>query len=307
MQFSVIRGLRTLPEEPAGSGRDHPRLEVLTEQEGLELCEELTGGPVLKKILAETGQYCRAELLPECTLGTLIVPDRGNSLQSCFSAVFYINGQRMLLMVPEDRRQQILELFEGEAFRDCADLFQLFFRFLGFQVQGDMLLLQNYEKRLSTMEEAITETFPREWEKNINSCRRELLKLHSFYQQLMDMCELLAANDNQLFPEEYSLHFSRLGARIDRLYDQTQMLREYALQIREIYQSQMDLKQNDTMRMLTVVTTIFLPLSLLTGWYGMNFDHMPELREPAAYFILTAVCGVLVLLEIWYFKKKGWL
>ena len=101
---------------------------------------------------------------------------------------------------------------------------------------------------------------------------------------MMDMCEILADNDCTLFPEEYTRHFSRLSDRIDRLYDHTQMLREYALQIREIYQSQMDLKQNDTMRMLTVVTTIFLPLSLLTGWYGMNFDHMPELHEPRRLF-----------------------
>ena len=78
--------------------------------------------------------------------------------------------------------------------------------------------------------------------KKYQSLPRELLKLQAFYQQMMDMCEILADNDCTLFPEEYTRHFSRLSDRIDRLYDHTQMLREYALQIREIYQSQMDLK-----------------------------------------------------------------
>ncbi len=282
-------------------------MELLSEQEAAKRCPELPGGSALKRILSETSQYCRAELLPECTLGTLVFPDRQNAREASFSAVFYISQDRLLLIVPEESRRKLAEHLDREELRNCPDHFQLFFRFFGTLIQGDMLLLQNYEKRLSTMEEAVTESFPREWEKNLNLCRRELLKLHSFYQQLMDMCELLADNDNGLFPKEYSRHFTRLCSRIDRLYDQTQMLREYALQIREIYQSQMDLKQNDTMRMLTVVTTIFLPLSLLTGWYGMNFNYMPELREPAAYFILIGVCGALVLLEIWYFKKKGWL
>ena len=304
MLFTVSQGIQPASGE---ASTDSQFLEILTEDEMDGYGQKLDNFPALKRILSETGQYCRAELLPDCTLGTLVVPDRQNAFQSSFSAVFYIAPRLLLLIVPDGSRQPLLDSLSAAEFQESGSIFQLFFRFLCAQIRGDMLLLQNYEKRLSTMEEAVAETFPREWEKNINLCRRELLKLHAFYQQLMDMCEILSDNDNGLFPDEYSRHFSRLSARIDRLYDQTQMLREYALQIRELYQSQMDLKQNDTMRMLTVVTTIFLPLSLLTGWYGMNFDFMPELRSPAAYWILIAVCLALVLLEIWYFKKKGWL
>ena len=105
------------------------------------------------------------------------------------------------------------------------------------------------------------------------------------------------------------------------MYDHTQMLREYALQIREMQQAQIDLRQNDTMRILTVVSTIFFPLSLIAGWYGMNFSYMPELKCPMAYpivivvsilivililCILIGVCILIVAVEIWYFKKKGW-
>ena len=53
-----------------------------------------------------------------------------------------------------------------------------------------------------------------------------------------------------------------------------------------------------------MVTTIFLPLSLLTGWYGMNFDHMPELHEPAAYFILIGVCAAIILLKSGILKER---
>ena len=306
MLFSVSKGIHSLSENSSIPPDGHI-LEILSLEEALGRCRELPGGPALKRILGETAQYCKAETLPDCILGTLVIPDRQNALKSSFSAVFCLTGRMLLLAVADGQQASLLDRLSREELLDCQDIFQFFFRFLSLQIQGDMMLLQNYEKRLAAMEEAITESFPREWEKNINLCRRELLKLQAFYQQMMDMCEILADNDCTLFPEEYTRHFSRLSDRIDRLYDHTQMLREYALQIREIYQSQMDLKQNDTMRMLTVVTTIFLPLSLLTGWYGMNFDHMPELHEPAAYFILIGVCAAIILLEIWYFKKKGWL
>ena len=57
--------------------------------------------------------------------------------------------------------------------------------------------------------------------------------------------------------------------------------------------------------MLTVVTTLFLPLTLLAGWYGMNFKYMPELDNKYAYFIIIVLCMILVMGELIFFKKKG--
>ena len=74
-----------------------------------------------------------------------------------------------------------------------------------------------------------------------------------------------------------------------------------------MYQSQVDIKQNETMKILTVVTTIFFPLSLITGWYGMNFRNMPELHYPYSYFILIGICVLIFTAELWFFKKKKWI
>ena len=174
-------------------------------------------------------------------------------------------------------------------------------------IDGDTIFLQNYEQRLATMEESLTDTLPKELKLNVSTGRRELLLFQSYYQQLLDMFEILSENINHFFPEEYQVQFQRLISRADRLYDNTQMLREYAYQIREMHQAQIDIRQNDTIRILTVVTSLFFPLSLITGWYGMNFVNMPELQQPFAYFILAGLCTALVIGEIWYFKKKGWL
>ena len=104
---------------------------------------------------------------------------------------------------------------------------------------------------------------------------------HAYYQQLLT-CAKYSPRTKITSSPGMRRQFSRLGNRVDRLYDHTQMLREYALQIREMQQAQIDLRQNDTMRILTVVSTIFFPLSLIAGWYGMNFTHMPELSAPYA-------------------------
>ena len=80
--------------------------------------------------------------------------------------------------------------------------------------------------------------------------------------------------------------------------------REIFLQLRELYQSQQDAQQHKIMCILTIVTTLFLPLTLLTGWYGMNFAYMPELHWKYGYPAVIIAAIVIVAIEIMYFKKK---
>ena len=186
-------------------------------------------------------------------------------------------------------------------------MFHLIFSFLESLIQEDMIYLQNFEKRLATIEESLLDTLQKELERTLIAIRRELLVFHSYYQQLLDMCEILSEDENHFLPSECARQFARLGNRVDRLYDHTQMLREYALQIREMQQSQIDLRQNDTMRILTVVSTIFFPLSLIAGWYGMNFRNMPELASRYGYPVFIVVSILVSIFLIRYFKKKKWL
>ena len=95
--------------------------------------------------------------------------------------------------------------------------------------------------------------------------------------------------------------------RMARLYDTASSLRDYTMQLSDLYQSQIDLKQNRIMTILTVVTTIFMPLTLITGWYGMNFTYMPELDSPYGYPVIIVVALVIAVASLLYFKKKKWL
>ena len=61
------------------------------------------------------------------------------------------------------------------------------------------------------------------------------------------------------------------------------------------------------MTLLTVVTTVFMPLTLIVGWYGMNFRYMPELDKPWGYPAVIALSVAVVVISLWFFKKKKWL
>ena len=114
-------------------------------------------------------------------------------------------------------------------------------------------------------------------------------------------------NENNFFSKDNTRYFHLFTQRVSRLHDITASLRDYSIQIRDLYQSQLDKKQNRIMTLLTVITSIFMPLTLIAGWYGMNFKYMPELDYKSAYPIVIGVSIAIVVVCLIFFKKKKWL
>ena len=94
---------------------------------------------------------------------------------------------------------------------------------------------------------------------------------------------------------------------MERLRDTSAAIGEYTMQIRDLYKMHLDIKQNNIMTILTAVTTIFMPLTLIVGWYGMNFKYMPELEYRWSYPVLICVSAATVIINVLVFKKKKWM
>jgi len=90
------------------------------------------------------------------------------------------------------------------------------------------------------------------------------------------------------------------------LSNESQQIWEYTSQIRDVYQQKLSVNQNNIMKVLTIVTTIFMPLTLITGWYGMNFEYMKELHWKYGYPLLFGISVLVVGILCIIFKKKKW-
>ena len=137
--------------------------------------------------------------------------------------------------------------------------------------------------------------------------RKDMMKLHAFYVQLTDIGEAMQRRGCDLISRDQAEDWNIFTSRVARLHGYTENIRENLIQLHELYQAQIDIRQNETMAVLTVVTTIFLPLSLLAGWYGMNFTNMPLVDWKYGYLAVILLAVVILGLELRYFWKKGYL
>lgn len=287
---------------------DDTLVSVVTEEECQRLHCGLPYYSVLERNMRNHNiQYCKAEMLPGCIVGTLLIPDKNALNQHALSLSFYLE-QGLLILVDDTRHiETILSLFQEADLLNSRNTAEFFCRLLEFLIRDDGLFLQQLEHGMADLEEHLVKENPQTLHTEIMKNRRELLVLTAYYQQLSDFCETLEENSNHFFTAGECQSFSINSGRIQRLFNHASTLREYALQIREMYQTQMDIRQNHTMQILTVVTAVFLPLTLLTGWYGMNFSHMPELEWANGYWFFIGICILIVFTEIWLFKRNHWL
>lgn len=184
---------------------------------------------------------------------------------------------------------------------------QLLYRFFIQLFRGDMDHLERFEDRLDATMDAILageldsalDTIVRE--------RRELVRLKRYYEQLGVVFDDILLDDDPLFSEKILNRLSILDSRIDRYAGKVQNLQAIVSQMQDTYQAQLSIQQNDLMKVFTIVTAVFLPLTLLAGWYGMNFADMPELHWRYGYPAVAGVSLAIVLGLVWFFKRKKWL
>lgn len=251
-------------------------------------------------------QYCKVEMLRSCIIGTLLIPDKDNLTDGEFGLGFYIHKNHLVFIDDTMKIKSILENLPEIKSPENTPAARFFLEFLEYIIKDDVIFLQKYEDKLVLIEEELLDNDIDDFHREILKCRREILVLNAYYQQLMDMAESMSENKNYIFNHEDCRLFNVYEERVERMYDNTKLLREYTIQMREMYQSQIDISQNQTMKVLTVLTAIFSPLTLITGWYGMNFSFMPETTWKYGYLFVVLMCVIAVAAEILYFKKKKW-
>ena len=252
-------------------------------------------------------RYTKAIVNHDYLTGTFSIPRRNTILNDFDSFAFALDGRGIILICDSDYIDNVLESIRLTKKWSFPSLERFLYDLIEFTIAGDTDYLADIELKLNSIEDKVEkdeiELFPPE----LNDLRGSLLDLKAHYRQLTDLCQEFEENENEFFKDENLRYFRLIMARVDRLYDTLDSQREYISQIRDLIQNRLSEKQNRIMTLLTVITTIFIPLTLITGWYGMNFKYMPELNYRISYPLVLVVCILIAVSCLIYFKKKKWM
>ena len=266
--------------------------------------------PVSRRIFLKEGlthaRFCKAEQLSHGIAGTFAIPRKSNPAGPKFTFGYYVTSQQLIFVDDSGKVADLLKDMEDFQLTDPSSPLIFLFDFLEFLLRDDMISLLHYEERLTELEEHLLKRTSSDFNHTILSVRKELSAMSAYYEQLSDLGETFQELAAEQGMDRERLLFGLLSDKADRLRSTVQMIKEYSIQLREMHQTQIDLRQNEIMKFLTIVTTIFMPLTLVTGWYGMNFSHMPELTSPHGYLAICIVCLLILLIELWIFVIKKW-
>lgn len=215
-----------------------------------------------------------------------------------------------LIVIISDRDRRIDRFFTELIQRkwEKNQIARFVYTFLDELLEMDAVVLENMDFHIARMEEKLVkECPPKAFHDEIFAMKRELLMLRSYYEQLLEIGERLYGNDNQILQDKDREQFQIFTDRVKRFRDNVMFLKESLVEVREAYESYVDLNMNAIMKYLTVTTSVFMPLTFMTGWYGMNFEYMPEIKTISGYpiFVFAAVTVFAVIFV--YFRKKKYL
>lgn len=255
----------------------------------------------------ETVQYCKAEIFRDCILGTMKIPEKSGKNRESWDFGIYLKDTCLYLIDGGQPLKELIQKIKDNEPEECTES-RLLLYVLEFLLEEDVLYLLELEEELEKLEEFLLEKIPEQFYEHLIGYRKKLYRFHAYYEQLMNIGDSMEDYTSRKGEPEEAAAWQHFTDRAERLHNHTEMLREYLVQIRELYQTRIDMQQNKVMSFLTVVTTIFLPLTLIVGWYGMNFTHMPELGWRYGYLAVIVVSIIIMVCEVLYFtkKKKSW-
>jgi magnesium transporter len=143
--------------------------------------------------------------------------------------------------------------------------------------------------------------------RNIEKQKRELIALRKIIQPIKDLLSSLESMDNVLIAAPNKHYYKNLRNSCISLLEDIDAHKQILDGLSNLYYAIQGQRMNEIMKVLTVVSSIFIPLTFIVGVYGMNFKNMPELNYPYGYYTVMSAMFILGLGLLLYFIKKGWL
>ncbi len=174
-------------------------------------------------------------------------------------------------------------------------------------IDNYFLILEKIGEEIELIEEElITNPMPKTLQK-IHNLKREALFLRKSVWPLREVISGLGRGESSLVKEPTKIYLRDIYDHTIQVIDTVETLRDMASGMLDIYLSSLSHRMNEVMKVLTIIATLFIPLTFIAGIYGMNFKYMPELNWPWGYLMVWLVMISIGIFMVFYFKRKKWI
>lgn len=174
-------------------------------------------------------------------------------------------------------------------------------------VDNFFLVIDRFEEEIESLEQQILIKTDDRTKSDIHRLKTESIVMRKAIAPLREAINRFSRSDSRFVDDSSKLYLRDLADHTFQLVDLLETHRDVLNGLYDLYLSEISYRMNTVIQVLTVISTIFIPLTFLVGVYGMNFDVMPELHWKSGYFILWAIMIVIGVSMIFLFKKRKWL
>jgi magnesium transporter len=174
-------------------------------------------------------------------------------------------------------------------------------------VDGYFSILEKLGERIESMEEELVSDPTEGTLHQIHALKREMISLRKSVWPLRELISGLQRSESSLISDSTEIYLRDVYDHTIQVIDTVESFRDMASGMLDIYLSSISNKMNAVMKVLTIIATIFIPLTFVAGIYGMNFENMPELKWRWGYLTVWLVIGTITACMVVYFRRKKWL
>lgn len=201
--------------------------------------------------------------------------------------------------------REIIRRNKGKLRKKKADY--LLYALMDSVVDGYLTVLENMSEIIENVEDRLIKHKPGYYLRDIYSLKKLIMFLRKSIFPVKDIISILGKTESDLICENTQLYLRDTADHIVHSVELIDIFREMLAEMFNIYVSQINSKTNEIMKWLTILSSIFIPITFVVGIYGMNFEHMPEIKWIYGYPFVMAINVLIILFMVLYFKRKKWI
>ncbi len=286
-------------------------VEGLSDERALRRIAELfTIHPLALADVVNVGQRPKAEAYADFELVIArMACSRGGALFD-LEQVSIVLGRDFVVSFHEGARdlfEPVRQRIRGGALVRQMGADYLAYALLDTLIDGYYPIVEAIGAHLEELEEAVSGDPAKELLERIHRARRDILTFVRVIHQQRDAVGAMMRGDHPLIGEPVRVYLRDSFDHASQISDVLDTFREISIGLVDVYLSSVSHRTNETIRVLTILSSIFIPLTFIVGVYGMNFEHMPELHWRYGYYLTWVVMLVVVATLLVYFRRNGWI